>query len=111
MTIQKVGLRRRTSKISKQYCLYLYNSISMQAMMLFYDRDFPSKYQAKSWGTSFALLMKDELGQELFEENLQKEFSVENLDFYRECVALRLCPKSEVEEKVKRIFGYTLAIG
>jgi len=64
----------------------------------------PHKMQCKEWSVDFDLLLKDDLGQAYFEKHIQKEFSEENLAFYKECVRLRSAPKSEVESLVKSIF-------
>ena len=60
--------------------------------------------QCKIWGRNFDLMLKEDLGRWLFEQHLQREFSVENLDFYTRCIAFRNASISELESEIKTIY-------
>ncbi|KAI8821322.1 uncharacterized protein EV422DRAFT_567064 [Fimicolochytrium jonesii] len=54
----------------------------------FAPRKFPTVAEIKLWTTSFADLMRDPLGVQLFHDFVEKEFSQENLEFVLKCQAL-----------------------
>ena len=73
-------------------------------LQFFFRETGPYKMQCKTWGRNFDLMLQDELGRWMFEKHLKKEFSVENLDFYCECIEFKNAPLSEMDEKIKFIY-------
>ena len=69
----------------------------------------PYKMQCKTWGRNFDLLLKDELGMWFFEKHLKKEFSLENLDFYKRCIEFKSAPLSQMEDQIKEIYRWVVS--
>lgn len=49
-------------------------------------------------------LLSDLTGRIEFEEFLKKEYSQENIRFWRACEVLKFLPKSQVADQVKQIY-------
>ncbi|XP_036982327.2 regulator of G-protein signaling 14 [Artibeus jamaicensis] len=60
---------------------------------------FPTEDQpAASWGLSFERLLQDPLGQAYFTEFLNKEYSAENLTFWKACERFQQIPASDTQK-------------
>jgi len=60
--------------------------------------------RCRRWELSFDLLLKDHRGRSMFEEHLNREFSIENFEFYSKCIEMKNAPVSQVEELAHEIF-------
>lgn len=65
----------------------------------------------KEWEESFAALMSNEAGMEIFEDFLMSEFSQENIQFWRACERYRRLPDSQLASEAEAIFQDYLAPG
>ncbi|CAD5110988.1 DgyrCDS338 [Dimorphilus gyrociliatus] len=63
----------------------------------------------KRWAFSFDELLRDPAGIQEFENYLKKEYSSENIRFWKECEKLRFLPLSKVEKRGEEIFYEFLA--
>jgi len=60
--------------------------------------------RATRWKFAFGELLKDEQGNAEFRKFLEKEFSAENLDFWRACRDLKMQPVKKAKELVGQIY-------
>ncbi|XP_060552798.1 uncharacterized protein LOC132714078 isoform X2 [Ruditapes philippinarum] len=58
--------------------------------------DVPTVNRIKKWAVSFEDLLHDKTGEKEFEQFLKKEYSIENIAFYRTCKDLVTCPNAKV---------------
>ncbi|XP_053392686.1 regulator of G-protein signaling 6-like isoform X3 [Mercenaria mercenaria] len=56
----------------------------------------PTINRIKKWAVSFEDLLHDEKGLNAFEQFLKKEYSQENINFYKACKELVTCPNARV---------------
>lgn len=56
----------------------------------------PTEIRIRKWALSFEDLLQDETGRNEFEQFLKKEYSQENIRFYKACKELIGCPQSQV---------------
>lgn len=61
-----------------------------------YSVEVPTEVRIKKWALSFEDLLQDETGRNEFEQFLKKEYSQENIRFYKACRELITCPQSQV---------------
>ena len=78
--------------------------------------DVPTIMRVKKWALSFEELLSDETGLIEFELFLKKEYSHENIHFYKACKELIMAPlsklatlKANIETYVKFLFTFTAA--
>ena len=62
----------------------------------------------RKWALSFEDLLQDETGRNEFELFLKKEYSQENIRFYKACKELTSCPQSQVSRWKADIEKYTI---
>ncbi|KAG8578885.1 hypothetical protein GDO81_010653 [Engystomops pustulosus] len=65
-----------------------------------------------SWAVSFERLLQDPLGVEYFTEFLKKEYSAENIDFWKSCEKYQTIPADDTEqlkEESRRIYNEFLS--
>lgn len=63
----------------------------------------PTELRVKKWAISFFNLVKDEQGLREFEDFLRKEYSLENIRFWKEVEDMKNGPRSAIETTVDRI--------
>lgn len=63
----------------------------------------PTELRVKKWAISFFNLVKDEQGLREFEDFLRKEYSLENIRFWKEVEDMKNGPRSAIETKVEWI--------
>lgn len=63
----------------------------------------PTELRVKKWAISFFNLVKDELGLREFEDFLRKEYSLENIRFWKEVEDMKNGPRSAIETRVEEI--------
>ncbi|XP_041362446.1 regulator of G-protein signaling 7-like isoform X2 [Gigantopelta aegis] len=64
----------------------------------------PTERRVKRWAISFHELLNDATGREEFEKFLKKEYSQENIRFWKACEDLKFCPQSEVRARIEQIY-------
>ncbi|XP_045679709.1 regulator of G-protein signaling 14 isoform X3 [Phyllostomus hastatus] len=75
------------------------SSLSIRSLPSGPSSSFPTEDQpAASWGLSFERLLQDPLGQAYFTEFLKKEYSAENLTFWKACESFQQIPASDVQK-------------
>jgi regulator of G-protein signaling len=72
--------------------------------------DCVGKQRASKWGFNFSELLGDDTGQHAFSQFLEKEFSTENLNFWRECQGFKGLPASQIPAAADKIFRDFLAL-
>ncbi|XP_075715490.1 regulator of G-protein signaling 14 [Rhinoderma darwinii] len=73
---------------------------------------FGSERSVASWAVSFERLLQDPLGVDYFTEFLKKEFSAENIDFWKSCEKYQTIPADETEQLLqesRRIYNEYLS--
>ncbi|XP_052685551.1 regulator of G-protein signaling 6-like isoform X8 [Crassostrea angulata] len=63
----------------------------------------PTELRVKKWAISFFNLVKDEQGLREFEDFLRKEYSLENIRFWKEVEDMKNGPRSAIETRVEWI--------
>ena len=63
-----------------------------------------STRRVRRWGFNIHELLRDPAGVDQFSRFLEKEFSAENLRFYRACRELSLLPIRDVAKRADEIF-------
>ncbi|XP_071108132.1 regulator of G-protein signaling 7-like isoform X2 [Haliotis cracherodii] len=71
----------------------------------------PTERRVKKWAYSFHELLSDYVGREEFEKFLKKEYSHENIRFWKACEDLKFCPHSKVAVMIDRIYDEFLNPG
>ncbi|XP_053769315.1 regulator of G-protein signaling 14 [Desmodus rotundus] len=75
------------------------SSLSIHSLPSGPSSSFPTEDQpAASWGLSFERLLQDPLGQAYFTEFLKKEYSAENLTFWKACESFQQIPASDTQK-------------
>ncbi|XP_054423996.1 regulator of G-protein signaling 14 [Pteronotus mesoamericanus] len=75
------------------------SSLSIHSLPSGPTSPFPTGDQpVASWGLSFERLLQDPLGQAYFTEFLKKEFSAENLTFWKACESFQQIPASDTQQ-------------
>ncbi|KAK3586120.1 hypothetical protein CHS0354_033243 [Potamilus streckersoni] len=75
------------------------------------DVEIPTEMRVKKWSLSFEDLLSDKIGIVHFEDFLKKEYSQENIRFWKKCRELKYCPKSKLKDVSVRIYSEFLAPG
>ncbi|XP_070186737.1 regulator of G-protein signaling 11-like isoform X2 [Littorina saxatilis] len=73
--------------------------------------DILTERRVKMWALSFRDMLADRLGQGEFENFLKKEYSQENLRFWRACEDLKFAPVSRVPTHIDTIYREFLTAG
>ncbi|KAK7112521.1 hypothetical protein V1264_011968 [Littorina saxatilis] len=73
--------------------------------------DILTERRVKMWALSFRDMLADRLGQGEFENFLKKEYSQENLRFWRACEDLKFAPVSRVPTHIDTIYREFLMAG
>ncbi|ELK03155.1 Regulator of G-protein signaling 14 [Pteropus alecto] len=75
------------------------SSLSIHSLPSGPSSPFPTEEQpVASWGLSFERLLQDQLGLAYFTEFLKKEFSAENLTFWKACERFQQIPASDIQQ-------------
>uniref|UniRef100_G1PDR0 Regulator of G protein signaling 14 n=1 Tax=Myotis lucifugus TaxID=59463 RepID=G1PDR0_MYOLU len=75
------------------------SSLSIHSLPSGPSSPFPTEEQpVASWGLSFERLLQDPLGLAYFTEFLKKEFSAENLTFWKACERFQQIPASDTQQ-------------
>ncbi|XP_058402902.1 regulator of G-protein signaling 14 isoform X2 [Diceros bicornis minor] len=75
------------------------SSLSIHSLPSGPSSPFPSEEQpVASWGLSFERLLQDPLGLAYFTEFLKKEFSAENVTFWKACERFQQIPASDTQQ-------------
>lgn len=75
------------------------SSLSVHSLPSGPSSPFPAEEQpVASWGLSFERLLQDPLGLAYFTEFLKKEFSAENLTFWKACERFQQIPASDTQQ-------------
>ncbi|KAM8765304.1 regulator of G-protein signaling 14 isoform 2-T2 [Rhynchonycteris naso] len=75
------------------------SSLSVHSLPSGPSSPFPTEEQrVANWGLSFERLLQDPLGQAYFTEFLKKEFSAENLTFWKACEHFQQIPPSNTQK-------------
>lgn len=64
--------------------------------MVFFRVEVPTVMRIKKWAVSFEDLLHDDTGRNEFEQFARKEYSQENITFYKTCKEIMVCPLSKV---------------
>lgn len=73
--------------------------------------DCATEMRVRMWGLSFMELLRDHMGKREFEAFLMKEYSQENLRFWRACEELKFARLSDVSDLIQNIFREFLTVG
>nr|XP_017530528.2 regulator of G-protein signaling 14 isoform X2 [Manis javanica] len=84
---------------SKGECEGCGSSLSIHSLPSGPSSPFPTEEQpVASWGLSFERLLQDPLGLAYFTEFLKKEFSAENVTFWKACERFQQIPASDTQQ-------------